>query len=53
MNCLLILLETYILVGKKKKKKGTVHWPIEGKKNNILHHCVHSEENGRQIIRAE
>ena len=27
------------------------NWSIEGKKNNILHYCVHREENGRQIKR--
>ena len=33
-----------------EKKLGITNWRIEGKKkNNILHYCIHSEENGRQI----
>ena len=35
-----------------QKKLGISNWPIEGK-NYILHYCVHSEKNGRQIKRVE
>ena len=35
-----------------EKILGIANWPIEGKKNNILHYFVHSEENGGRIKRA-
>ena len=32
-----------------EEKYGIANWCIEGKKKNILHYCVHTEENDRQI----
>ena len=42
----------------KKKKKKKKNWAVlidllKVKKDNILNYCVHSEENGKQIKRAE
>ena len=46
---LLVPLQTYIW----QKKIWTLLIDLLKEKNNILHYCVHSEENDRQIKRVE
>ena len=51
--CLLVPFQTYTW---QKKKLGIANWTIEGKRNNILHYCVHSEETllfGREETRRD